>query len=236
MNAVYPRWRGEHTDKQPHSLFRFDLSLLARGTLLNNVVNSVSWRFIPAGAGNTSNRNPSHRNNSVYPRWRGEHTDKQPHSLFRFGLSPLARGTRSCQTPSAFRHRFIPASAGNTIASLGNIPSSAVYPRWRGEHGHYERIGADAGGLSPLARGTQELNSLTVEDLRFIPAGAGNTPDKSFFSCSCSVYPRWRGEHGKATPFFIDLAGLSPLARGTLDVDEELLNRCRFIPAGAGNT
>ncbi|AGK10582.1 hypothetical protein SEETMRM10607_15820 [Salmonella enterica subsp. enterica serovar Typhimurium] len=31
-------------------------------------------------------------------------------------------------------------------------------------------------------------------------------------------------------------SGLSPLARGTLDVDEELLNRCRFIPAGAGNT
>ncbi|AGK10581.1 hypothetical protein ST1120_03683 [Salmonella enterica subsp. enterica] len=30
-----------------------------------------------------------------------------------------------------------------------------------------------------------------------------------------AVYPRWRGEHGKATPFFIDLAGLSPLARGT---------------------
>ncbi|ESE59689.1 hypothetical protein SET4581_20470, partial [Salmonella enterica subsp. enterica serovar Typhimurium str. ST4581] len=79
-----------------------------------------------------------------------------------------------------------------------------------------------------------ELNSLTVEDLRFIPAGAGNTPDKSFpvpvrfipagagntgtmngSALMPAVYPRWRGEHGKATPFFIDLAGLSPLARGT---------------------
>ncbi|KNK05998.1 hypothetical protein AEU30_24275, partial [Salmonella enterica subsp. enterica serovar Typhimurium var. 5-] len=70
----------------------------------------------------------------VYPRWRGEHLRCRLPFFCFFGLSPLARGTRSCQTPSAFRHRFIPASAGNTIASLGNIPSSAVYPRWRGEH------------------------------------------------------------------------------------------------------
>ncbi|KJU06644.1 hypothetical protein SEEH1831_08623, partial [Salmonella enterica subsp. enterica serovar Heidelberg str. 77-1831] len=78
-------------------------------------------------------------------------------------------------------------------------------------------------GLSPLARGTQELNSLTVEDLRFIPAGAGNTPDKSFFPVPVrfipagagntggprpqyradAVYPRWRGEHLRCRlPFF----------------------------------
>ncbi|KUD13479.1 hypothetical protein DE81_23345, partial [Salmonella enterica subsp. enterica serovar Hadar] len=69
----------------------------------------------------------------------------------------------------------MPASAGNTIASLGNIPSSAVYPRWRGEHQYLYFVCCTVFGLSPLARGTQELNNLTVEDLRFIPAGAGNT-------------------------------------------------------------
>ncbi len=51
-----------------------------------------------------------------------------------------------------------------------------------------------------------------------------------------AVYPRWRGEHGKATPFFIDLAGLSPLARGTPRRRNEYYVSKRFIPAGAGNT
>ncbi|MCP2811916.1 hypothetical protein, partial [Salmonella enterica] len=30
MNAVYPRWRGEHTDKQPHSLETSGKSLKSR--------------------------------------------------------------------------------------------------------------------------------------------------------------------------------------------------------------
>ncbi|ESH11943.1 hypothetical protein SEED0626_23859 [Salmonella enterica subsp. enterica serovar Derby] len=32
---------------------------------------------------------------AVYPRWRGEHDDMQKRLATMFGLSPLARGTRS---------------------------------------------------------------------------------------------------------------------------------------------
>ncbi len=114
IGAVYPRWRGEHTDKQPHSLFRFDLSLLARGTLLNNVVNSVSWRFIPAGAGNTVPISRARQRWPVYPRWRGEHLPTA-HGVRSFdGLSPLARGTQQSRRPAPLPSRFIPAGAGNT--------------------------------------------------------------------------------------------------------------------------
>ncbi|ELX28546.1 hypothetical protein SE451200_10477, partial [Salmonella enterica subsp. enterica serovar 4 [Salmonella enterica subsp. enterica serovar 4, partial [Salmonella enterica subsp. enterica serovar 4,[5],12:i:- str. 08-1700] len=148
-------WRGEHTDKQPHSLFRFDLSLLARGTLLNNVVNSVSWRFIPAGAGNTISPSALTSPSTVYPRWRGEHVAFVAGIDQRHGLSPLARGTHRIETPATEIIRFIPAGAGNTPDKSFFSCSCSVYPRWRGEHGHYERIGADAGGLSPLARGTR---------------------------------------------------------------------------------
>ncbi len=50
------------------------------------------------------------------------------------------------------------------------------------------------------------------------------------------VYPRWRGEHGCWRWHIWQLAGLSPLARGTRERIHAPLRRLRFIPAGAGNT
>ncbi len=51
-----------------------------------------------------------------------------------------------------------------------------------------------------------------------------------------SVYPRWRGEHWQNKHRGTRGAGLSPLARGTLDQAVLFFQRRRFIPAGAGNT
>ena len=74
--------------------------------------------------------------------------------------------------------RFIPAGAGNTHAIAFPPIAHPVYPRWRGEHRvQFPQPVSDA-GLSPLARGTHVYPYLRPVDSRFIPAGAGNTPER----------------------------------------------------------
>ncbi len=51
-----------------------------------------------------------------------------------------------------------------------------------------------------------------------------------------TVYPRWRGEHYALAAALMYAAGLSPLARGTLNYLNTGKTPDRFIPAGAGNT
>ncbi len=91
-----------------------------------------------------------------------------------------------------------------------------VYPRWRGELNIGNGFAAAASGLSPLARGTPVFANLWTIAIRFIPAGAGNTTLTCSSMMTSSVYPRWRGEHGRTEYKAVYLLGLSPLARGTL--------------------
>ncbi|SUI27232.1 Domain of uncharacterised function (DUF2825) [Salmonella enterica subsp. enterica serovar Derby] len=77
---------------------------------------------------------------------------------------------------------------------------------------------------------------VNVCQLRFIPAGAGNTPSASSPALDISVYPRWRGEHASGVAYKERLNGLSPLARGTPSRWQTVGKKRRFIPAGAGNT
>ncbi len=91
-------------------------------------------------------------------------------------------------------------------------------------------------GLSPLARGTRRRRAAPGGGERFIPAGAGNTLLSHFLLACDTVYPRWRGEHGRVYLLMLSRCGLSPLARGTLIPDLDIPGIDRFIPAGAGNT
>ena len=112
---------------------------------------------------------------TVYPRWRGEHfLCPELHLLFR-GLSPLARGTLVPGSGFKPLSRFIPAGAGNTEMLPEVKPETAVYPRWRGEHGFPFTDEIECDGLSPLARGTLTFALFPLVAQRFIPAGAGNT-------------------------------------------------------------
>ncbi len=126
--------------------------------------------------------------------------------------------------------------AGNTTSSAQCVILKSVYPRWRGEHlgGNFTRH--DGYGLSPLARGTRRHAKTPGDDVRFIPAGAGNTYGFSLVSRSFPVYPRWRGEHYNCQRLNRGGPGLSPLARGTLRTLSNTNDNDRFIPAGAGNT
>ena len=152
------------------------------------------------------------------------------------GLSPLARGTRCIVIERSPRPRFIPAGAGNTVDAFTSPENEPVYPRWRGEHRHWQPHTPAYTGLSPLARGTHPHFRRYESVFRFIPAGAGNTPRAHIFKFSESVYPRWRGEHFRDIRYREREIGLSPLARGTPTHVLRHTFASRFIPAGAGNT
>ncbi len=175
---------------------------------------------------------------TVYPRWRGEHAVVYPLRnprarfipagagntlasgflvIYVVGLSPLARGTRECSPSKIVARRFIPAGAGNTLEENLMQVKRPVYPRWRGEHQWCLSPTSATAGLSPLARGTREFGKKNVVRLRFIPAGAGNTNTDYLLTHGSTVYPRWRGEHCYKWHSIYYSAGLSPLARGTLD-------------------
>ena len=71
-------------------------------------------------------------------------------------------------------------------------------------------------GSSPQARGTPERIFNSLELVRFIPAGAGNTQEKGVLHNSMTVHPRRRGEHWASSTQQSVIPGSSPQARGTL--------------------
>ena len=191
------------------------LSPLARGTREPKIFALWDCRFIPAGAGNTDFDVEKIRTSAVYPRWRGEHITRITRGFRTCGLSPLARGTHLFPHPVIYLQRFIPAGAGNTWRGRREILTTAVYPRWRGEHTPSTEQAAQKAGLSPLARGTRMRQRRLSHHLRFIPAGAGNTPTVAQVAAAKAVYPRWRGEHDDKINIVGWRVGLSPLTRGT---------------------
>ncbi len=136
IRAVYPRWRGEHVVIGRIRRDKTGLSPLARGTQFNIFVVTGAFRFIPAGAGNTSKSSAICAFLAVYPRWRGEHIFVMVDVVDDSGLSPLARGTRGVRRGNIAFPRFIPAGAGNTRIKRAGQRHTTVYPRWRGEHGY----------------------------------------------------------------------------------------------------
>ncbi len=157
------------------------LSPLARGTLEESLSGCRALRFIPAGAGNTFAPAPFGFPSPVYPRWRGDPPCWPRNGAGSAGLSPLARGTQWMEPLEVNIVRFIPAGAGNTLLTCPVIRGIPVYPRWRGEHTPINVPTKPPSGLSPLARGTLSLRTQQKEDTRFIPAGAGNTPEEFLY-------------------------------------------------------
>ena len=111
-----------------------------------------------------------------------------------------------------------------------------VYPRWGGELCIESVTNFAEFGLSPLARGTLTEPRPYVMQIRFIPAGAGNSRRRRSGWPSPAVYPRWRGELSAPGRCIFWDSGLSPLARGTRAYYRQLLLLWRLIPAGAGNS
>ncbi|ESD47356.1 hypothetical protein HMPREF1606_05231, partial [Escherichia coli 908522] len=77
--------------------------------------------------------------------------------------------------------RFIPAGAGNSVISDLFVNLLPVYPRWRGELEVAVLLNLPRVGLSPLARGTPNHKFSQKPGQRFIPAGAGNSLNITYY-------------------------------------------------------
>ncbi len=151
--TVYPRWRGELFPPCGKRVRFRGLSPLARGTLIN----------------------------LVYIGWRGELSNLRSVCKSAAGLSPLARGTRGRSPAQSAPCRFIPAGAGNSKSQIFAKAWATVYPRWRGELIGVFSFDAGLYGLSPLARGTLRYARDRIRPRRFIPAGAGNSLNITYY-------------------------------------------------------
>ena len=113
---------------------------------------------------------------------------------------------------------------------------SPVHPRRHGEHNIIFLDAIDNLGSSPQARGTHLLIRNNKQDVRFIPAGTGNTLPGEIVKPSHTVHPRRHGEHRADSILITRAFGSSPQARGTRGLRTLAALFHRFIPAGTGNT
>ena len=172
-------------------------------------------RFIPAWAGNAlpDSRRVDHI--SVHPRVGGERTETKSRTAVLVGSSPRGRGTLEIGPAHSIFFRFIPAWAGN--ASCQSCPGfcGPVHPRVGGERLSHASSATVRNGSSPRGRGTPARGQRPARLPRFIPAWAGNAPDKA-------LKPRIS-------------SGSSPRGRGTRKSLKDPGMMHRFIPAWAGN-
>ena len=112
------------------------------------------------------------------------------------GSSPRVRGTVQTETPDYPVRRFIPACAGNRVRVVPVIGSRSVHPRVCGEQSGLAGMGAGICGSSPRVRGTEAVHLIKFQDVRFIPACAGNRAGRPLMARLASVHPRVCGEQG----------------------------------------
>ena len=193
--SVHPRGCGEHSCACSASATACGSSPRVRGTRAPNAPHRIPQRFIPAGAGNTAVPLAPPPLAPVHPRGCGEHSCACSASATACGSSPRVRGTRAPNAPHRIPQRFIPAGAGNTPKQIGCAPDRAVHPRGCGEHPTQRRASANRRGSSPRVRGTPVRIHVVGDQLRFIPAGAGNTRERRRRRPDPAVHPRGCGEH-----------------------------------------
>ena len=215
MLSGHPRWGGELIGFEAFSQCVYGSSPLGRGTHLRQFYHQILSRVIPAGAGNSWDQTRFVEVSAGHPRWGGELARSFLRQDFRFGSSPLGRGTRQTGWSGRWRCRVIPAGAGNSPPDRRPNRRRSGHPRWGGELQFFAPRIPDAAGSSPLGRGTLPHHRRSALTIRVIPAGAGNSLRRQNNRLLDPGHPRWGGELGRAVSKRPLRNGSSPLGRGT---------------------
>src|SRR5690554_2009163 len=152
--AVHPRRCGEHCSVSRRNAFMSGSSPQVRGTRELGTTLVSTPRFIPAGAGNTTEWVLVCIDPVVHPRRCGEHVWSAQRIGPNGGSSPQVRGTRLEALADPKRDRFIPAGAGNTSSASPRVVCCSVHPRRCGEHPRAVTTWSPCVGSSPQVRGT----------------------------------------------------------------------------------
>ena len=152
------------------------------------------------------------------------------------GLSPRGRGKQSDLRGHLYRRGSIPAWAGETSISRKTARRRKVYPRVGGGNTTATATRICAYGLSPRGRGKRRFKQPLTEQVRSIPAWAGETPGSWRMKWIGQVYPRVGG--GNDIPALTQKVGegLSPRGRGKPIRNRPYTDAERSIPAWAGET
>ena len=233
--AVHPRASGERSPWSGEVGHGDGSSPRERGTLFERLRAELEDRFIPARAGNASERSSRPQSASVHPRASGERMSRFARLPRAAGSSPRERGTRGQGRALDRLQRFIPARAGNARARTSSRSATAVHPRASGEREAEPIAIYEMFGSSPRERGTPHGDSLWSGVYRFIPARAGNALSPAPRCRPPPVHPRASGERLRLRAHVLQRAGSSPRERGTPVRRDHVGPAGRFIPARAGN-
>ena len=213
----HPRSRGVYRDGERGYPAPRGSSPLARGLHMRLEKGTVADRIIPARAGFTWRRGPHWKRAQDHPRSRGVYPDVDVLEETQKGSSPLARGLHPRARRDRSRIRIIPARAGFTVLSTGQVTIDSDHPRSRGVYPSLLSQYCFALGSSPLARGLRMANHRDVMLVGIIPARAGFTAMTGRSVRSRMDHPRSRGVYTEPEEIRVTVYGSSPLARGLRD-------------------
>ena len=236
IKGVHPRIRGEYPPHRDCLRQSLGSPPHTRGIRSNKHDYNRRQGFTPAYAGNTlpsCHISPSGR---VHPRIRGEYFLSTFTSTTRGGSPPHTRGIPMTAPRQTRCRGFTPAYAGNTHDSPSANAMQRVHPRIRGEYCLCSGLFSRTLGSPPHTRGIPSIRRRNFERLRFTPAYAGNTDQRSRKQVHQQVHPRIRGEYRATALHRLPVSGSPPHTRGIQALPNAVVAVTRFTPAYAGNT